>query len=134
MLAIVRGETVQVEGITVPVAAAAGVMLRAAHAFLDERGEHGRAAWHVRELADGRARIRARLGAPVAVSDAVLVARRPIGRTTGSSTVGSRHPHSLCQQEYTPIAFIWRRYAQPLIPICCVRTAATEKARGGWRR
>lgn len=39
-------------------------MLAAAHAFLDERAAQGTSAWRLRELADGPARVAARLGAP----------------------------------------------------------------------
>ena len=95
VVAVVRAQTAQVEGLTVPAADAPGVMMRAAHAFLDERRAQAASAWHVDELVDGRVRLRARLGgSPTAPLPALLPGlpsaplstplatpgRRPIGR------------------------------------------------------
>jgi precorrin-3B synthase len=64
-------------GIRVPAGDAVNVLLAAAHAFQDLRGEQ----WRLQEIADGPARIAARLGLPVTADLLELDARHdpPIG-------------------------------------------------------
>lgn len=70
-------------------------MLAAAHAFLDERAAQGSSAWRLRELADGPARVAARLGAPqqpVAVTpppaeEPIGAVRQPDGRVAAAALV-----------------------------------------------
>ncbi|NYJ06026.1 precorrin-3B synthase [Petropleomorpha daqingensis] len=53
---------------------AVDLLLAATRAFLDERTEQGGAAWRLTELADGRARVAARVGMPTAEPVAVPAA------------------------------------------------------------
>jgi precorrin-3B synthase len=62
--AVITRRAATVEGLVVPRDEVATTMLRAAHAFLDERADQNSAAWRVGELTDGRTRVRARIGAP----------------------------------------------------------------------
>jgi precorrin-3B synthase len=106
LAAVVRGDTAQVESVTVAVGETAVALVRAAHAFLDERAEQGGSAWHVDELVDRRLRVRARLDAamprpanafrfatarPAAATAPARdrpPARRPIGRVGSALVVG----------------------------------------------
>ena len=85
--AVVRGGIAQVEGLRVAADDAPATLVRAAHAFLDERDAQGSNAWHVDELVDGRARLRARLGG-VAVAPLPTPPPRPIGRIGDALVVG----------------------------------------------
>jgi precorrin-3B synthase len=73
--AVVTRTSCTVEGLRVPRAEVAATMVRAAHAFLDERVEQASSAWRVRELDDGRARVRRRIGAPPAAPASSSTAR-----------------------------------------------------------
>ena len=82
LVAVVGETAAEVEGVTVAVAEVPAALVRAALAFLDEREAQASSAWHVTELAEGRSRLRARLGAPPA--------RR--GETSARSAAGSLPP------------------------------------------
>lgn len=123
VLAVVRDDNVQVEGMTASFGAAPGLMLRFAHAFLDERDEQVSAAWHVHELADGRARIRTRLGAPAAAAAAAPIAPRPFGRVAGALVVApplgrltARHAEWLATHSAEPRITPWRSIVLPVAP------------------
>ena len=79
-LAVLDGEHARVEGVPVPRAQVAARLVDVAHAFLDERRAQGSGAWRVAELDDGRARVRARLGAPLLAAPVPPAPRLPIGR------------------------------------------------------
>ena len=86
--AVVRAETADVEGRRVPAAEAPAALVRAAHAFLDERSAQGSNAWHVDELVDGRRRLRARLGGMDGPALPPLRSR-PIGRVADALVVAA---------------------------------------------
>jgi len=86
--AVVRGDIAQVEGVRVAADEAPAVLVRAARAFLDERDEQGSNAWHVDELADGRARLRGRLDGRSPVTPRTGPPPRPIGRVGAAPVVG----------------------------------------------
>ncbi|SDF59824.1 precorrin-3B synthase [Klenkia brasiliensis] len=65
-------------GLRAAPADAAGLLLRGARAFLDERSAQGSSAWRLPELADGPARVAARLGG-TAVPLAPAPADPPVG-------------------------------------------------------
>lgn len=73
------GATAHVEGVRVPVAEVPAALVAVAHAFLAERRAQDSAAWRIADLADGRARVRARLGATVGMPDLPAPEPLPVG-------------------------------------------------------
>jgi precorrin-3B synthase len=78
--AVITRARCTVEGLAVPRNDVAATMLAAARAFLDERAQQSSTAWRISDLDDGRARVRARIGAP---------ARAPISAARASSASAS---------------------------------------------
>src|SRR3954452_4031838 len=70
-------------GLRASPADAVGLLLAATRAFLDERTAQGGTAWRLTELVEGRARVTARLGPPVA--DPVDVPAAPEVRPVGAA-------------------------------------------------
>ncbi len=79
VLAVVGGDGARVEGVATTGADVPALMLRFAAAFLDERAAQHSRAWRVAELADGRPRVRARLGWPASQPDSPSSGPLPVG-------------------------------------------------------
>jgi precorrin-3B synthase len=130
LLAVVTGTAADVEGLAVTVADMASTLIRAAHAFLDEREAQASRAWHVAELRDGRARVRARLGVepsrrgeparraatstlpPIGRIGAALVVAPPLGRLTADQAAWLASNAGGHELRITP----GRRVVLPLAP------------------
>lgn len=79
-------------GLRVPVSAAVHLMLAAAEAFLAERERDGANAWRLGELADGAARIAARVAGSAETAAASPLATEPLGAVSLAKPLGAVSP------------------------------------------